>query len=357
MKTVTKRLRVAVVGCGKIADGHVEEIKKIPSAELIAVCDVEPLMAEQLAVRSGTPLWYADLDELLRAQQIDVVHITTPPQFHLPVARKAVAAGAHVLVEKPIAPTLDETEDLIRTVTLSGRKLTVNYWPNFEKPAEQLKRLVSSGTLGDIVHIESFYGYNFSGAYGQALLADREHWVHRLPGGVFENVFDHVVNKIVPLFPQDRVQVETAKYSIQPNGMPDELRVLLRCGSTSAYATVSGNARPVGHFLRVYGTKNSVHADFNARTLVIEPQQTFPSALGRLFPPFIFGRRYLGNAFSNCADFMRSRSHFFAGMNRLFSLFYASILNDTDVPIPVSDMRRVSEIMDSVFAARVAAHA
>src|SRR5947209_14741225 len=72
-------LRVAIVGCGKIADGHVETIRHIAGARVVAVCDLEPLMAEQLAVRYGVPGFYGDFTQLLERERPDVVHITTPP--------------------------------------------------------------------------------------------------------------------------------------------------------------------------------------------------------------------------------------------------------------------------------------
>lgn len=350
---IDRKLKVGIVGCGKIADGHAEEIHKIGSAELVCVCDREPIMAEQLAVRHNVPLCYSDMRRMLDEQGLDIVHITTPPQSHLPLARMAFEAGAHVFVEKPVAPTLAETEALLAAAQVSGRKLTVNYWYNFERIAEQLRTLIVSGELGDIVHIESSYGYDLSGAYGHALMADRDHWVHQLPGGFFQNVMDHVVNKIVPLLPDAPADIQTVAFSRRTgdNPFPDELRVNLQCGAISAYATVSANARPVAHIVRVYGTKNTAHVDFTARTLILDVRQSLPSALGRLIPPFVTTRRYLRNSISNCKDFVRSRSHFFHGMNRLFSLFYESILHDTEPPISLQDMRRVAAILEEVFAA------
>ena len=60
-------LKVAIIGCGKIADAHVEEARKIPGVEVVAVCDQEPIMAEQLAVRYAIPRWFADSAEMLAA--------------------------------------------------------------------------------------------------------------------------------------------------------------------------------------------------------------------------------------------------------------------------------------------------
>jgi len=342
-----KRLKVAIVGCGKIADSHVQQIKRIDCAELVAV-------SEQLAVRFGVPRQYVDVDEMLRNHSIDVVHITTPPQSHLSLALKAFEAGAHVLVEKPVAPTLQETDALIQAASRYGQKLTVNYWYQFERPAQDLRRLLATDTIGKVVHIESLYGYDFSGPYGQAVLTDSNHWVHQLPGGVFHNVFDHVLNKIVPLLPEAPIDIWPVTFAglNHGNSISEELRVSLQCGGVSAFATVSGSARPVAHTLRVYGTKNSVYLDFNSRTIVLETHQPFPSALGRLLPPFLTARHYLGNAISNCVDFLRSRAHFFYGMNRLFTLFYDSILSDTDPPIPMRDVQRVAAIMEEIFASR-----
>ncbi len=115
-----KELRVGIVGCGKIADGHAEVLAHIAGAELVAVCDREPLLAEQLAVRYGVPGAYGDLGEMLGRERLDVVHITTPPGVHLALTRQCVEAGAHVFLEKPLALTAPEAKELINAVVGGG---------------------------------------------------------------------------------------------------------------------------------------------------------------------------------------------------------------------------------------------
>src|SRR5512138_2140265 len=96
-------IKVALVGCGKIADGHVEEIQKMPErAQVVAVCDRERLMAEQLATRYAIPQYYDDFHRMLATERPDVVHITTPPSSHVALTRASVDAGCHVYVEKPL---------------------------------------------------------------------------------------------------------------------------------------------------------------------------------------------------------------------------------------------------------------
>src|SRR5438045_5248206 len=80
-------LKIAIVGCGKIADAHASQISRIDNCEIVAVCDREPLMARQLSDRFRVPSHFSDLTELLHESQPDVVHITTPPDSHFDIAR------------------------------------------------------------------------------------------------------------------------------------------------------------------------------------------------------------------------------------------------------------------------------
>jgi predicted dehydrogenase len=349
-------LKIAIVGCGKIADAHVEEIRKIPSVQLSAVCDLEPIMAEQLAARYSVPRWYSDVATLLTTEKPDVLHITTPPQSHLPLTRQAVVAGCHVFLEKPVALRHSDTELIVEAAVAGGRKLAVNYWPNFEAPALELRRLYDAGVLGSAVHIESFYGYDLAGEYGMALKRDPDHWVHRLPGKLFQNVLDHILNKIVPFLGNDEPFIQAIAYCGGGQGteagggqLLDELRVILRGTSTSAYATFSSHARPVGHSLRFYGTKNTATVDFAARTVTLDRKATFPSAVGRLVPPFLSAKDYLRQGLKNVNSFSHARFHYFDGMRRLLTEFYLSIEQDSAVPIAYSEILCVSAMMDAIF--------
>ena len=347
-------LKIAIVGCGKIADAHVEEIGKIPSVQLGAVCDLEPIMAEQLAARYAVPRWYCDVASMLEVEKPDVLHITTPPQSHLALARQAFAAGCHVFLEKPVAPRHCDAEAIVAAAVAAGKKLAVNYWPNYEAPALELRRLFETGALGSPVHVESFLGYDLAGEYGTALKRDPGHWVHRLPGKLFQNVLDHVLNKITPYLDDDQPFIQAIAYcgdaaAAGPGQLLDELRVIVRGAQTSAYATFSAHARPVGHSLRVYGTRNTAYVDFAARTVVLERKQTFPSALGRLVPPFLVAKDYLRQGLGNVNSFSHARFHYFDGMRRLLSEFYLSIERDSPPPISYGQILRVSAMMERIF--------
>ena len=189
-----------------------------------------------------------------------------------------------------------------------------------------------------------------------AIRRDPEHWVRQLPGKLFQNVLDHVLNRITPFLDDDEPLIQAIAYRGNAgkaeeggNELLDELRVIIRGARVSAYATFSANARPVGQTLRVYGTKNTAFVDFAARTLVLERKQTFPSALGRLFPSFLIAKDYFQQGLKNVNSFSHARFHFFDGMRRLLTEFYLCIEKDAQPPIEYGEILRVSAMMERIF--------
>jgi predicted dehydrogenase len=350
-------LKVALVGCGKIADAHVEEIEKLDGlAAVVGVCDLERLMAEQVAVRYGISHYYDRYDRMLAELKPDVVHITTSPQSHLFLAKQALDAGCHVYVEKPLTLTAADTADLIAYAERRRRKLTVGYAYYFDPLAQEMRRLRDAGFLGEPVHVESFLGYNLAGPFGSAILGDANHWVHRLPGKLFQNNIDHVLNKVVEFFDADeipRIQSSAivrreARFGDARDEMPDELRAVLQGRRVSAYCTFSSHARPAGHFVRIYGTKNTLHLDLD-KHLLISDSGPLPSALGRLVPAFKQALSCYRGGMKNLRSFRKGQFQFFAGMNELFRLFYRSILDDAAPPIAYNRIQRTADMMDAIF--------
>jgi predicted dehydrogenase len=352
------RLRIAIVGCGKIADGHVEEIRKLESvAELVAVCDREVEMAKQLAVRHAIPGVYDDFDAMLAKERVDVVHVATPPQAHLLLAKKAVDAGAHVLVEKPLTLRYADSKALIEHAERGGKKVCVGYSYQFEPPAETLRLLLRGGAIGEIVHLEAFYGYNLDGPFGAALLGDKNHWIHAMPGRLLQNTLDHPVSKITEFLPDERPTITAwglprrgALFGDVRDELVDEARIAIRGERVTAYVTFSAHARPVHHFLRVYGTRNTAHVDYNNRTCTLDVGNTLPSALGRLVPAFQSAAGYAREGVKNVSMFGKSKFHFFVGYGELFRRFYRSLQDGSPLPISHRDILRTSWMLDEVFA-------
>ena len=351
-------LKIAIVGCGKIADGHVEVLRKIgpERARIVAVCDREMLMAEQLRERFDLPAAYDDAKAMLEREKPDVVHITTPPESHLPLAVMAMDAGAHVFVEKPMTLDFESSRKLVEHAEKTKKKITIGYAYLLDQPALEIRSLIEKGELGDIVHVESFYGYNLSGPFGQALLGDASHWVHALPGKLFHNTIDHPFSKLIEFFPDDEPEVHAfghvqrdKRYGDTRDHLMDELRVVVRGKKVTGYVTFSASIRPPAHFVRIYGTKNTLHADYTSRTVTFDANPSLPSAIGRVVPAFEMAARYARQGLKNVKRFVDSDYHFFAGFENLFLAFYDSIEKGSPLPISHRDLLRIARMMDSIF--------
>lgn len=351
-------LKIVLVGCGQIADGHVGEIQKIAGATLVGVCDLEPIMAEQLAMRFDIPDHYSDFSTMLKSCKPDVVHICTPPASHLPLVKQAVDSGCHVYVEKPLALTYEQSVELINYVEAANLKITIGHNSEFEPPALEMRKLVADGVLGDPVHVESWFGYNLSGPFGQAILGSPEHWVHRLPGKLFQNNINHMLNKVTEFVEDEQPEViaqawrsdTTITYGDIRDQLYDELRVLIKGEKVSAYGTFTSTVKPVAQFARIYGTKNIIEMDFNSRTVIVDSGVTLPSAIGRLSAGFSKAKAYKKSAWRNVKKFIKNDFHFFSGMNHLIESFYKSITDDEPLPVSTRDMLRIAWIMDEIFS-------
>jgi predicted dehydrogenase len=351
-------LKVAIVGCGKIADSHAMQIKGIKGCELVGVCDREELMAKQLYERFPIKQYFTDLAELVDKARPDVVHITTPAETHFEVARFCLEQGCHVYVEKPFTLYAEQAQ---RLVDLAGRKavkLTVGHNDQFSHVARRMRALVQSGYLGGpAVHMESYYTYDLGDpSYARALLGDKNHWVRRLPGKLLQNVISHGIARIAEFLTSDAPHViaygfvSSALKQMNDSEIVDELRVIIsEQEGTTAYFTFSSQMRPATHQLRLYGPKNGLILDQDHEILLRLRGQKFKSYADHFIPPVLFAKQHLGNLVGNVRLFLGRDFHMDSGLNYLIESFYRSIRDDAPVPIPYREILLTARIMDAIF--------
>ena len=351
-------LRVGIVGCGKIADAHAAQIRRIAGCEIVGVCDREPLMARQLYERFPIKGYYDDLTRLLADAKPDVVHITTPPAGHFDIAKQCLQAGCHVYVEKPFALNAGEARKLIALAEENGRKITAGHDDQFRPAARRMRALVQSGFLGDgPVHMESYYGYELSSSgYSGALLGDKQHWVRKLPGKLLHNVISHGIARIAEFLTTEEPEVIVHGFTspflrdMGETEIIDELRVIISEEQrATAYFTFSSQMRPCLHQFRVYGSKNGLIMDQDQETLIRLRGRKLKSYAEPFFAPMIFAKQYTGNAFTNMRAFLARDFHMKGGMKYLIEQFYRSIAEGTPVPIPYREIVLTATIMDRIF--------
>jgi predicted dehydrogenase len=352
-------LKVAIVGCGKIADDHCSQIQRIQGCEIVGVCDRELLMARQLCERFPVKRYFSDLTDMLRQTEPDVVHVCTPPESHFAIAIQCLDAGCHVYVEKPFALCLYEAQEMIASAMRKGFKITAGHDDQFRHVARRMRAVVKDGYLGGVpVHMESYYCYELGGSgYGKALLADKHHWIRRLPGKLLHNVISHGIARIAEFLTGDSPEViaygftSPALRSKGENEIIDELRVIITDeGGVTAYFTFSSQMRPALHQFRIYGHKNGLILDQDQETLIRLRGNRYVSYADKFIPPVNFAKQYLGNFRTNLQSFLARDFHMKSGMKYLIESFYKSVLEGIPEPIPYREILLTAKIMDSIFA-------
>jgi predicted dehydrogenase len=351
-------LKVAIIGCGKIADSHAEQIRRIKGCEIVAVCDRELLMAQQFFERFSTNAFFSDPIVMLQEMQPDVVHITTPPESHFDLAKMALENRCHVYVEKPFTLCEHDARTLIDMADRLGLKITVGHDDQFTHVARKMRDLISQGFLGSrVVHMESYYCYELgNSAYAGALLGDKNHWVRRLPGKLLQNVISHGVARIAEFLTTESPTVIAwgcVSPELQRRGekeIIDELRVIISEDSgPSAYFTFSSQLRPSLHSFHIYGNKRGLLLDHDQSTLMELRGTRFKSYAEKFLPSLIYARQFLRNFVRNLNLFLKRDFHMKSGMKFLIESFYRSIEFGTPPPIPYREILLVARIMDAIF--------
>lgn len=153
---MSKKLKVGMIGLGNIAHTHVPGWNSSPYAELVAGCDIDTQVFSPWQQKYGLTNFCEDYMELVRDPEIDIVDICTPNMCHAPMAIAALAAGKHVICEKPLAPTPGEISQMIQARDRSGKKLMTAQHFRFKAVSQAMKAQVDKGILGDVYHARAW---------------------------------------------------------------------------------------------------------------------------------------------------------------------------------------------------------
>lgn len=160
-------LHVAIIGAGSIAPSHVEAYLTFPErCKIVAVADIYPEKAKALVEKYDLKAdVYSDYKEMLNREDLHVVSVCTPPYTHAFISIDFLHAGKHVLVEKPMASSLKECDEMLEAAQANGKILSVISQNRFRTPIMKLKKVLESGLAGKIAHaqVDSFWwrGYSY----------------------------------------------------------------------------------------------------------------------------------------------------------------------------------------------------
>jgi UDP-N-acetyl-2-amino-2-deoxyglucuronate dehydrogenase len=142
-----RRLRTALVGCGKVGATHAQALRRLEESDFVAVCDADFGRAERFASESGVRP-FGDVEAMLFEARPEVVLLATPHPLHAEGAILALHAGAHVLVEKPLAASLVDSDSMLAAAKRSGATLGVISQRRFYEPVLRMKAAIDAGKIG-----------------------------------------------------------------------------------------------------------------------------------------------------------------------------------------------------------------
>ena len=284
-------MRVGVIGCGAIAQlVHLPAYRDLEKAELVAVADVDAKRAEDTAKKFGAKYWYSDYKQLLAREDIDAVSICTPNFLHCEQAVAAAEAQKSVLLEKPMAVTLEECDQIIDACKKARVKLMIGFNSRFEAVNQKVKKLLEDGTIGNIFQIRCLSAY--SGPYDfWPAVTDWFYDSTKVGGGVLIDAGIHYID-MVRWFMGDKAEVaEVTSIGgslVKGLNVEDNAIVLLKfkhgsIGEIDVSWTYKGSAPST----EILGTGGGIFIRPPSSTLSVVPHTALSEDLkGTIFPRF-----------------------------------------------------------------------
>ena len=343
-------MRIGVVGCGFVARYHIPYILRQKNVDRVSVTDINVQKAEAIARRYGIDA-YPNFETLLKSQCPDVVHILTPPRTHAELSIRAMEAGCHVLVEKPMALTVEEADAMIAAARRSGVKLCIDHSRLWAPLVMKARQLVEEGKIGRVLHIDINYSFDMDSTYtGEMLNNDKMAWLQRVPGGLLFDMMPHAVSILLHFLKEPlTISAMGMRNGIMPGGLPDELRAILSTTDVTGYLSISLGIKPDGMAIRIYGTKMSVHVNFPNVTMTTQKQRHVPRKIRRALENVEQAIQLLSCTFVNGFKLAMGTMHPPDGIASVIEKFYESIETNLEPPITGEDGRAVVKVCTEIL--------
>lgn len=329
-------MRVAFVGAGAMASLHLKALRRVRAPHtVVGVCDVNPDRANAFASRADA-IAYPDVPTLLAVARPDLVHVCTPAGSHFEPARQALAAEAHVYVEKPFVGTREEAETLFQIAARRARLICAGHQLLYDRAFARASRRVPE--LMPVTLIDSLFAFQppqlrLHGASPRAL------------AGQLLDVLPHPLYTLVAALEQCATRPASLEL-VSANATPTELHVLLRVGDVIGRLVVSLRARPVASTLTWMGARGSLTTDF-MRSIVLGVGNEGTTPLEKIANPLIEGFRQASRSAASVARRLLHGGDY-PGLAELLGAFYAVAAANTSSPLSVDHLRRVTALYEAL---------
>jgi len=317
-------LNTAIVGAGLMGYWHAKTIASL-GAKLISIADSDKTRAESLNAKMGASASvFTNVDALLAGPKLDIAHVCTPADHHFEVARQLLDAGVHVVVEKPVTATLEQTRTLLNIAQEHNASVCPVHQFGFQDGV--LATLPVLDSLGDLLNIR----FTTASAGGTAHSEDR-------PNEIIADIIPHPLSVLQQLRPG--INLDTHNWH-SLNLHQGELQVIGDADGIGIDIYISMNARPTRCEMELFCTRGRVYLNFFHGYAVIEKGS--PSRTQKLLQPFKFALKESLLASRNIVRRGLHRELAYPGLAHLLNRFYQAIITGTAPPVPAQDVLAIA---------------
>jgi len=344
----TNILKVAIVGCGKMASHHLDKVLRKTPPSSIALCDREIIKAQLLGEMYGISNVYDSLDRVIEEFYPDVYHIVTPPSSHKALAVKCMRAGGHVYIEKPVCLTVRDFDELQETAFRCNRLVCAGHQRLFEREFRQVQALVEKKALGRIIHV---HGHD-SGPYLE--MEDEglsKGWWKDFTGGMFLDLLPHIMSVFTELV--DDLSWEHSFIRTDSQSRPAEMHGYLSSASSPVTCSfcISFGTKFIENYYRIECEKGIILLNFRNKFWYVVKKSKLPELVGRLTVNYSAAA---GIALANSRSILSllaGRYDPHEGTGALIERFYEAVAEQGESPTTIPAMRKVVELCEQAVRA------
>lgn len=273
-------MKLSIIGTGGMAKQHALNFKRIDGVDLIAACDVDLARAQAFAEEYGIPEAYANAGDLLAQADIDAVAIVTPDASHAPLSLQAIAAGKHVLCEKPLATSYADAQKMVDAAREAGVVNMVNLSYRNSSAIQVATRWVADGKLGRVRHVEASYLQSWLASTDWGDWKTSPGWLWRLSTahgskGVLGDVGVHIIDfACMPVGPVTELSCTLKTMDKAPGNRVGDYpldandTMLLHVGfANGAAGVITATRWATGHLnslrLQIHGERGAIRIDLD----------------------------------------------------------------------------------------------
>jgi predicted dehydrogenase/nucleoside-diphosphate-sugar epimerase len=339
-----QRDTVAILGCGLIADIHVEALLEAVPKSRICVCDPVPGKAYLLAAKYRLGAVYTDLGRMLAAEKPFAVHILTPPHLHAENTAVCLTHGCHVLVEKPLCLRVEDANRLYSMARTAARTLAVDHSLVFQPAVLRMMELLRRNPDEKIVNVHCLYGLDLPKT---GISIPEGHWKGNLPGGPVIDTLVHPVSLAAYLVGPP---LDVSVYSGRSAQQYSDTTLVWRTSGATVVISVSAMAKPFRRVTEVATTSRTFLIDHTTESLVVLGEGSGPRAVRKIMRNLSHARQLVMGTLHTVSEFVRGNVKENQGARNAVRAFHEQIRGNGDNPVTQEDVLSSVSVLEQVAA-------